>query len=99
MSHESDDETVYGAGLPLFDALRLLAQYAPLIGRLQVIAAAPTAHARAVAVVETLRWAASRTEGTVVDDEAAEHLAAVLSSDEGKAFFEWMVKVVQEFQA
>lgn len=90
----ANDEELYGAGLPFFDALKLLAQYAPLIGRAQAIAAAPTAYDKALAIVDSLKWAASKSERTTVDDEAVDHLQAVLKTPEGKAFFEWMVATI-----
>jgi len=85
---------VYGAGLPLFDALRLLAQYGPLLGRLQAVAGADDAYGRAVAIVDALKWAAAKSDGTTLDDEAVEHLHAILKSPEGKAFFGWLAKLV-----
>lgn len=89
-----EGEELYGAGLSFFDALKLLTQYGPLLGRVQTIAAAPTAYDRALAVVDALRWASSKSTMTSVDDEAVEHLQAILKTAEGKAFFDWMVKTV-----
>lgn len=90
------DDEVYGAGLPLFDSLRLLAQYGPLLAKLQVVASAPTPYDRAIAVVDALKWAAARTERTDIDDEAVDHLQAVLKTPEGKAFFEWVLATIAE---
>jgi hypothetical protein len=88
------DEEMYGAGLPFFDALKLLAQYGPLLGRLQAVAAAEAPYDRAVAVVHALKWAAAKSERTQVDDEAVDHLQAVLATPEGKAFFEWICRTI-----
>lgn len=81
---------IYGANLPLFDKLRLLAEWAPLIGRLQAVMDAKTPHEQSLAVVKALQWAAGKS-GTEIDDEATQHIEAVLRSPEGKAAFQWAV--------
>lgn len=90
------DEEIYGASLPILDKLRLLAEWAPLIGRLQNVVSAETPHEQALAITKTLQWAAGKSAGTSVDDEAAYHLEAVLKSPEGKAFFDWVVQKVTQ---
>lgn len=90
----AENEELYGAGLSLFDALKLLSQYGPLLGRVQAIAAAPTAYDKSLAVVDALKWAASKSTMTQVDDEAVDHLQAILKTPEGKAFFEWLVATI-----
>lgn len=88
----SDDE-LYGANLPIFEKLKLLAEWAPLIGRVQGVLNAETSYEQALAVVKTLQWAAGKS-GTEVDDEAIGHLDAILKTPEGKAFFDWVVAKV-----
>lgn len=83
----------FGAGLPLLEKLKLLAEWSPLLARMQAVLSAETPHARAVAVIDTLQWAAGKS-GTQVDDEALEHLEAVLKSPEGQAFFNWCVNKI-----
>ena len=92
---ETSSEGEFGAAMPLFDRLRLLVEWAPLLSQLQTIGLATDPHERAVAVVKALQWAAGKT-GTEVDDEALEHLEAVLKTAEGRAAFEWAVKKVSE---
>lgn len=89
-----ENEQEFGAGLSFFDAIRLLTQYGPLLGRLQAIAAAGTAYDRAKEIVATAKWAASQTKGTTVDDDAVSHLEAILATPEGKAFFDWCANLV-----
>lgn len=84
---------IYGANLPIFEKLKLLAEWAPMLGRLQAITSAQTPHAQALAVISAVQWAAGKSS-TEVDDEALFHLEAVLRSPEGKAFFEWAAKKV-----
>jgi hypothetical protein len=84
---------IYGANLPILEKLKLLAEWAPLIGRLQAVATATTPHEQALAVVSAVQWAAGKS-GTEIDDEALFHLEAVLRSSEGRAFFQWIVAKV-----
>jgi hypothetical protein len=90
-----NEEEIYGAGMPLLERLKLIAEWAPLIGRLQAVMDADTPYDQATAVVKTLQWAAGKSQ-TAIDDEALFHLEAVLKTPEGQAFFNWVVgKVTQ----
>jgi hypothetical protein len=85
---EGNEEEIYGAGFPLLDRLKLLAEWAPLLAQLQVIGSAQSPHEQAVAIVKTLQWAAGKST-TSLDDETLRHVEAVLRTPEGKAAFEW----------
>ena len=89
-----NEEDLYGAGMPILEKLKLLAEWAPLIGRLQAVMDASTPEERALAIVKTLQWAAGKS-ATEIDDEALFHLEAVLKSEEGKALFGWVVDKVR----
>lgn len=91
---EERPEDLYGANLPILEKLKLLAEWAPLLGRLQVVISADKPYEQAVAVVKALQWAAGKSD-LEVDDEALFHLEAVLKSAEGQAFFQWIVSKVQ----
>jgi hypothetical protein len=84
---ESEEE-IYGAGFPLLDRLKLLAEWAPLLAQLQIIGSAQSPHEQAVAIVKTLQWAAGKST-TTLDDETLRHVEAVLRTPEGKAAFDW----------
>lgn len=88
-----NEEEIYGASLPIFEKLKLLAEWAPLIGRLQAVLDAKTPLERATGIVKALQWAAGKS-GTTMDDEALYHLEAVLKTPEGQAFFNWVVDQV-----
>lgn len=91
---EINEEELYGAsGFALLEKLKLLAEWAPLLARLQGIADASTPSEQALAIVKTLKWAAGKSM-TEVDDEALAHVEAVLSTPEGKAALEWAVEKV-----
>lgn len=77
--------------MSLFDKLRLLSEWSPLLGQIQIIAAAKDPHTQALAVVDALQFAAGKTP-TELDDELLEHIEAVLRTDEGAALFAWVVE-------
>lgn len=87
---DESNPDIYGANLPILEKLKLLSEWAPLIGRVQVILDAKTPYEQATAIVSVLRWAAGKS-ATDLDDEALFHLEAVLKSAEGQAFFKWVV--------
>lgn len=85
-------EQEYGA-FPLIEKLKLLAEWSPLLSRLQLIAIANTPHEQALAVVSTLQWAAGKSE-TSLDDEALQHFEALLKTPEGQKFFDWIIRQI-----
>lgn len=91
---DGEQVDIYGANLPILEKLRLLAEWAPLLGRMQSVLDAETPYDRAAAVVKVLQWAAGKS-GTEMDDEALFHLEAVLKSPEGQELFKWIVQKVR----
>lgn len=89
-----DDERFGAGGIPILEQLKLLAQWGPLLGRLQAIATSETARDRALAVLDALEFAAGKTK-TTVDDDVVKHLEAILKTDEGAALFNWIVALVK----
>lgn len=83
-----NEDELYGAGFPLFEKLKLLAEWAPLLARLQGVMDAETPHEQALAGVRALQWAAGKSE-TKVDDEALFHIEAVMKTDEWKSLMLW----------
>jgi hypothetical protein len=77
----------------LNEKLRILVDWAPLIGIASEISAAKTPLERALKISVALRWAADKTD-TPADDELVDLLEAVLKSPEGTALFDYMVKLV-----
>ena len=88
-----NEPEIYGASFPLFDKLRLLAEWAPLLARLQEVGAAKTAHEQALAAVSVAQWAAGRSE-TLIDDEMLAHFEAVLRTPAGQEFLEWTLEQI-----
>ena len=87
------DEQEFGAGLDLFAKLRMLAEWAPLLNRLQMIALAKEPHDQALAVVSALQWAAGKSANEI-DDQALAHVEAVMRTKEGQEMFNWVVEKI-----
>jgi hypothetical protein len=66
----------------MLDNVRLLVEWAPLLGYGRRLSAAEV-------IADALEWLASRT-GNRIDDELARHLAAVLKTPEGAALAGWI---------
>lgn len=81
--------------MSIFEKLRLLAEWSPLLSQVQVVLAAEDPHDQAVAVIDALQFAAGKTSFEM-DDEALAHLEAILKSEEVQAFFSWVVQQVKE---
>jgi hypothetical protein len=75
----------------IFEKLRLLAEWSPLLTYMQTLAAEDDIHAKAVIVAEALEWVATRTE-IEWDDEFASHVSDILVSEEGEAFVRWILE-------
>lgn len=82
----------------LNEKLRILVEWAPLIGLASEISAATTPLERALRISAALRWA-SRKTGTPIDDEVVELLEAVLRSKEGQALFDYLVTLGKDLAA
>jgi len=78
----------------IFEKLRLLAEWSPLITFAQRLAAETDYHAKAVIVSEAAEWIAGRTE-LEWDDELVEHLADILRSQEGEALVRWILSQLE----
>jgi hypothetical protein len=78
----------------IFEKLRLLAEWSPLLTYMQTLAAEDDMHAKAVIVAEALEWVATRTE-IEWDDELASHVSDILVSEEGEAFVRWILEKIQ----
>ena len=78
----------------IFEKLRLLAEWSPLLTYMQTLAAEDDIHAKAVIVAEALEWVATRTE-IEWDEELASHVSDILVSEEGEAFVRWILEKIQ----
>ena len=77
--------------MSLFEKLRLLAEWSPLLTYLQKLAGETDIHAKAVLVAEAAEWIAGRTD-VEWDDELTEHISDILVSEEGERLVRWILE-------
>lgn len=97
MSYEMTPEEAakYGAGLSIWDQIRLLQAWSPLIGYGQRFVNELDPHRRALVVADCCEWLASKT-ASPLDDELVRHLGDVLKTKEGEALVRWALLKVEE---
>jgi hypothetical protein len=78
----------------IFEKVRLLAEWSPLISYLQRFAEEGDIHAKAVIVADAAEWLADRTQ-LEWDDELVDHLADILRSEEGEALVRWILSQLE----
>lgn len=78
----------------MLEQLRMMRDWAPLLGYGRRYVAAVDPHDRAMVVADLIEWAASRTAGTL-DDRLAGHFAAILKTPEGAALVRDLVGIVE----
>lgn len=71
------------------DKIKMLSEWAPLLGMVQQITAENDQRQRALLVIEALSFAASKSD-TVIDDEVLSHFEAILMSPQGASFFDYV---------
>ena len=74
----------------MFTRIRLLVEYAPLLGYAQEIVNTDDLHKRMLLVMEAAELLANRSD-TTVDDDVLRLISAVLESEEGEALFHYIV--------
>jgi len=87
---------MYGS-LSIAGKIALLAEWAPLLAKLEAVAMAVTPQDKALALVAALRLAADKTP-TVKDNNILDHVEALLKTPEGKALVEWFAAIVKELK-
>jgi hypothetical protein len=89
-----DEEFGFNRGLSIWDKLRIIQEWAPLVTYIRAFSVESDAHRQSLIIADACEWLASKTE-TRLDDEFVSHLAAVLRSPQGESFVRWIVKKVQ----
>jgi len=77
--------------MKLFEKIRLLTEYAPLLTYMQDLVSDDDIHAKAVVASEAARWLAEKTDFTW-DEELIELVGDIIKSDEGEALVRWIVE-------
>lgn len=79
----------------IFEKIRLISEYAPLLTYLQQLAEADDVPEKAVIAADAAEWIASKTE-MEWDDEVVSLVADILRSNEGEALIRWIVEKVND---
>jgi len=88
-------EELYGSSI--VDKARLLMEWAPLLAKLEIVAAAKTPHEKIIAGIDALRMCADKT-ATTKDNNILDHIDKILKTPEGMAFIDLLVTVAQEIK-
>jgi|688.fasta_scaffold261782_4 hypothetical protein len=81
----------------MLDNVRLMVEWAPLLGYARRLSAAGNNAERADAIADAIEWLASKT-GNRMDDELARRVAAVLKTTEGAALAGWIADKAAELE-
>ena len=85
----------YAAGLSIWDQIRLLQEWRPLLMYGQRFVQTDDVHARSLIVAEAAEWLASKTKSSL-DDQLVDLLTAVLRTKEGEALVRWSLLKAEE---
>lgn len=80
-------------GIPIWEQIKLLSEWSPLLGFGQRFVAEPDAYKRAIVVADALEWLAAKSK-TSFDDEFVRLVEDVIRTPQGEAVIRWaMAKV------
>lgn len=83
--------------MSVWEKLRLLQEWYPLVTFIQAILATNDPHQKAVVVADACEWMASKSQ-TKVDDELVGHLSAILRSPQGESLLRWVLAKIEGVQ-
>lgn len=78
----------YGANLSIWEAVKLLQKYAPLVSYAREFVVTGDPYKKALIVADACEWVAAQTNATA-DDQLVKLLADVLKTKEGEALIRW----------
>ena len=78
----------YGAGLPIWDQIRLFQEWAPLIGYAQSFVNERDNVKRSLIVTDALEWLASKTKSPL-DDELVKLVSAIAHTPQGESLIQF----------
>lgn len=85
-----DDAVPNYEGLPIWEQIRLLNEWAPLLGFGQRFLAESDPHKRLLVVADGLEWLAAKTSSPL-DDQLVKLVEDVLRTPQGEAIVRWAV--------
>ena len=89
-----DEMDQYGAGLSIWDQIRLFQDWAPLIGYGQRFVNEPDQYKRGLVVADAAEWLAHKTSSTA-DDQLVHLLADVFKTPQGEALVRFCLLAVE----
>ena len=91
----ADEYAKYGSNLNVWDQIRLLSQWAPLLSYGQAFVNAVDPYKKSLVVADAAEWIASKTEARV-DDQLVRLLADILKTPQGEALVRWCLLKAEE---
>jgi len=88
------EQQQYGNSLNVWQALRLLQTWHPLVAYAQRFVGESDPYKKALIVAEASEWVASKTDATL-DDQAVKLLADLLRTKEGESLVRWCLLQVE----
>jgi hypothetical protein len=91
----AEEYAKYGNTLNVWEQIRLLSQWAPLLGYGQAFANASDPYKKSLVVADAAEWIASKTNAQV-DDQLVRLLADILKTPQGEALVRWCLLKAEE---
>lgn len=91
----ADEYAKYGSNLNVWDQIRLLSQWAPLLSYGQAFVNAVDPYKKSLVVADAAEWIASKTDARV-DDQLVRLLADILKTPQGEALVRWCLLKAEE---
>lgn len=88
-----DEVAKYGSSLTIWEQIRLLNAWAPLLAYGQRFLAEADGYKKSLIVAEALEWLAAKTDAKL-DDELVGVVSAVLRTPQGEALVRWVMAKV-----
>jgi hypothetical protein len=80
----AQEQQEYGSSLTIWQALRLLQTWSPLVNYAREFVATVDPYKKSLVVANACEWLASKTDSTL-DDQLVRHVSEVLRTKEGEA--------------
>lgn len=88
------DEVPNYEGFPIWDQIKLLTEWSPLLSFGQRIVAEPDHYKQSLIVADALEWLAAKTKSPM-DDDLVNLLDAVVRTPQGEALIRWAIAKVE----
>ena len=85
-----DELNEYGAGLSIWESLRLLQKWSPLINYARDFVGTVDPYKKSLVVADAAEWLASQTNASA-DDQLVRLLSDLLKTKEGEALVRWLL--------